>query len=231
MSALKKLGRDRRYRWNLGAPGSGRGWPLLDERLIVERRTEEATGEAQKLGTLLIRAGRSRGADDGELTRLQPHVLAESTKQRCDLGTENSGEEVNLVHHEVRRRPMGEELPVASPKQQELELQVVRDEDVGRRLAHRLARPEEVVGSVARPRRTPRVARVPLRCVTGVAAEGHARVAQQTGQTLELVVGQGVHRIDEDRADACAGVAKTRIDDGDQKRLGLAGAGTGQHER
>ncbi len=71
--------------------------------------------------------------------------------------------------------------------------------------------------------------------ITGVAAEGDAGAGQQLPQALQLIVGQGVHGVDDDGAHATPvpipsparggrELAQAVIDDGDEECFSLAGA-------
>ena len=65
--------------------------------------------------------------------------------------------------------------------------------------------------------------------------ERHARSGEQVAQTVHLIVGQRVHRIDDDCRDPGRGVLIPQPqgagDDGVKKTLRLAGAGAGRNER
>ena len=76
-----------------------------------------------------------------------------------------------------------------------------------------------------------------LRLLPGVPLERHLRVAgaQELLQLAELAVGQGVHRVDDDRLDArlvgaCGLGFEDLVDDRDDVRQALAGAGAGRED-
>ena len=76
-----------------------------------------------------------------------------------------------------------------------------------------------------------------LRFLPGVPLERHLRVAgaEELLQLAELAVGQGVHRVDDDRLDArlvraCGLGFEDLVDDRDDVRQALAGSGAGRED-
>ena len=70
--------------------------------------------------------------------------------------------------------------------------------------------------------------------LAGVAAERDGRAVEQLANPAALVVGQRVHRVDQDRldrVDAFAVLAQAMVDDRHQERLGLPRAGSGGDDR
>ena len=168
---------------------------------------------------------------------------------------EGTGEGVRFVEHEEVQSRIGEKLNVLLPGQQQLKLL-----DVGEqyprltsgsphhlpgahflRRIHRLPasiapRPLKscfVLGAGTRQDATSRRQRRPrLRGLPDIDAERNPRTCQQASQPHELVLGQGVHRIDNHRADtrrrSLISQLQTLAHDGIQEALGLAGAGAGR---
>jgi hypothetical protein len=130
---------------------------------------------------------------------------------------------VDLVEHQVAERSR-EHMPVGLPHQEEVQLLVVSEEDVGR------------VAANLRSRQALRIRGLLAQCqgrsiaVPGVQCERdlQSASAQQPSHALQLIVRQGVHRVDEDglqTPDALGFAAEDPVQDGEQERLGLARAG------
>ena len=162
------------------------------------------------------------------------------------------------VAREATRQGALEELGVPLAGEKQLQLLHVREQDprlpasrmhrfpraglFGREYAlAALCRPYRLelrlVVRAARPRRKPDAAHVafPLRCLADVHAERNARARQQGAQPHQLILGQGVHRIDDHGADArrCPFVPQPQAatDDRVEEALRLTGAGAGRNER
>ena len=227
---------------------------LPDRRHRVRRHAEETRREVSPgLRIVVIDDGR-RGRDARRPGRVGPAERAKPPDEAGRLGSQRSAERMRFVEHqEIEPRP-GEELDVLLPRQQQLELLDVGEQDarlppggphdfaradlLGRldRLAAALVprsfQPGLVVGP-RRPRGQPDAghSRFVLRRLADVHAERNARAREQAAQPHELVFGQRVHRIDNDRADARRSVvvpqAQAAADDGVEEALGLARAGAG----
>lgn len=133
-----------------------------------------------------------------------------------------------------------EQIEVGRPEQQVLQHGVIGQQQVRRPVPHLL--PAE---QLVRQSNLPRVERfecrlaVPgaVRGLAGVPAEGDVRnLGQQLTEPLELVVGERVHWIEQQRphpgAELTAGVfGGERVQNRQQEALGLAGAGAGGHDQ
>ena len=184
-------------------------------------------------------------------------VAAERAKAPDEAGrlrAQCAGERVRLVEHQEVEPCTGEQLDVLLAGEKQLELLDVGQQDawlpaggahdlagadllprIDRLAAAFAPRPREpgfVVGP-RRPRPQPDAhhVRLPLRGLADVDPERNARARQHPAQPHELVFGKGVHRIDDDRADAGRRLLvperEASADDGVEEALGLAGPGAG----
>ena len=164
------------------------------------------------------------GADAYQAGRADAGVRLEPAYEARNLGGQGASVAMQLVQHEeVKGRP--EEHPVLLPDQEELELLVVGQQDVGG------------VGADLPPRQPFRLGRrLGVRlgrrlAISGVERErdGQARPSEQPAQTIELVVRQGVHRVEEDGLDALLSHSPETdavIENGEQEAFGLSGSGS-----
>ena len=227
---------------------------LPDRRHRVARYAEETRREvACGLRIVVIDDGR-RGRDARGASRVGPAERAKTPDEAGRFRPQRAGERMRFVEHEEIEPGTGKELHVLLPRQQQLELLDVgkKNARLSSRAAHDLARadllgridrlaaafasrpsqPGLVVGP-RRSRRQPHAGHV--RLVLGRLADVHAErnpgARQQPAQSHELVFRQGVHRIDDDGADARrrVSVPKTQApaDDRVEEALGLARAGAG----
>ena len=230
---------------------------LPDRRHRVARHAEETRREvAPRLRIVVIHDG-CRGRDARRASRVGPAERAKAPDEAGRFRPQRAGERMRFVEHEEIEPRAREELDVLLPRQQQLELLDVGEENprLSCRAAHDLARadllgridrlaaafasrpfqPGLVVGP-RRSRRQPHAGHV--RLVLGRLADIHAErnpgARQQPAQSHELVFRQGVHRIDDDGADARRRgiVPKTQApaDDRIEETLGLARAGAGGHQ-
>ena len=166
---------------------------------------------------------------------------------------------MGLVEDEVLERSLGEEGHVGEPGGQDLQLPEVGQQDAGLALADvllgaaLLGRGQEAhgpvlglslvspllaggqVGFAARAREAVhRHLGLGRRSRADPLAEGDPRAAQHVPQPVQLVVGQGVHRVDEDRrqplVDALVPLPQQVVDDRVEERLGLARPGAGSDQ-
>ena len=140
----------------------------------------------------------------------------QAAHQQRDVGAQGAAVGVDFVEHQVAAAVVGEDaVPVGRPHQQVLQHHVVGEQDVRRVPAQRLA---------LRLARAPVVLRhrhhTPDPCPLEILLDAD-----------ELVVGQRVHRVDQDRRQPRPAVARRVLqrvlDHRQQERLGLAGAGAG----
>ena len=207
----KNRGRLRGHRLHRGRRGVPRLLFRFGEGLanqLGDRGAEKAASKRQRLRRLLLGQGR-RGAD--ELERLLgAGVDLESADQKRGVGPLEPAVGVELVEHQKAQEALvlgGKKPQVLAAGEDELEHHVVGKEEVGRVLADLLPRGEHHVRK--RPRLEAELALeqppsfLPLGAgVGGIAGiEGHGEPGAQEPprQVAELVVGQGVHGVDEDR--------------------------------
>ena len=188
------------------------GKPFLGHRLDRGRRAHRHHGRITP-GSVLIRyIGLPFLLRPGQMDLQPPH-------QQGDVAAQDAPVRVDFVQDQEPAAVVGEDrLAVGGPDQEVLQHHVVGQQDVRRALAEPLA-----VG----------LGRAPVVFL-------HADRARQAGffQVLLdaqlLVVGQGVHRVDEDGRQArlaeLGGVLPGVLDDRQEKRLGLAAARAGGHD-
>jgi hypothetical protein len=182
----------------------------------------------------------------------------QAADQAGGLGAARAGERVRLVEDEEIEPGVGKQLHVDLPRQQQLQLLDVGQEDAGltaggphplpragffRRVDGVGAAGVAIVfehGLVVRAAGAGGHAAAGhfvllLRRLAHVHAEGDAAAGQQAAEPVELVLGQGVHRIDDHGDDARLGRGVGQVealaDDGVEEALGLARAGAGADQR
>src|SRR5690606_22637740 len=112
------------------ALGGARGVALPEDILRRDRLPEQGRRESgEGLGAALFGRDGRRGPDGDEFAGSEPGVRLEPADETSDLGGQRAAVAVDLVEDEVAKRPR-EELPVLAPHEQEIELLVVREEDV-----------------------------------------------------------------------------------------------------
>ena len=211
--------------------------------LAGERLAEEVLGEHCDLGHIFLGAdggGRGVAMKLRQLARLGFDASLQAAQQVRDLGSERAGVDMGLVDGNVP--PVSAEGPseqrrVLGTQQEVLEHRVVGEQDVRRVLADLLARDDLVgelvlAGVLLFPLR--KRLRLSLLGVAGVAAEGDVGALQQHAEPLELVICQGVHRIEDHGSDASGmpllfELAEDVVEDGQQEALSLARARTGDN--
>ena len=227
---------------------------LPDRRDRVGRHAEETRREvAPRLRVVVIDDGR-RGRDARRTGRVGPTERAETSNETGRLRPQRARERMRFVEHQEIEPGAGEQLDVLLPRQQQLELLDVGEQNprLPPGAAHDVAR-ADLFGRIDRlaaavsprpfqsafvvgPRRTrgqldPGYSRFVLRRFPDIHAEGNPGTRQQPAQSHELVFRQGVHRIDDDGADARRGVvvpqAQAPADEGVEEALGLARSGAG----
>ncbi len=193
---------------NLEALG---GDQVLSRRVIghpLEGHSEETRGELGDRRRVSISAHCGRGGD--ALQRpVRCHAIAQATHEHGDLGALGSVVDVGLVDHQKapgRVTVAREQAHVLRAEQQVLQHRVVGQQQVGRRLAHLLAAEQlvakEAFAGVELLETVPCPARVVLG-VAGVPAEGDVRgVGEDRPKPLHLVIGQGIHRVQQQRPHA-----------------------------
>ena len=230
---------------------------LPDRRHRVARYAEETRREvASGLRVVVIDDGR-RGRDARRAGRVGPAERAKPPDEAGRFRPQRAGERMRFVEHEEVEPGAGKELDVLLPRQQQLELLDVGEQNarLSSRAAHDFARADLLgridrlaaafasrpsqPGLVVGPRRSRRQPHAGyVRLVLGRLADVHAErnpgARQQPAQPHELVLRQGVHRIDDDGADARRRVIVPKIqapaDYRIEEALGLARAGAGGHQ-
>ena len=224
----------------------------------VGGHSEEPSRErARRLRALVIDDGR-RSRDAGRSIRGCPTEHSQPPDQAGGLRAERTGEGVGLVEHQEVQPRIGEELDVLLPRQQQLELLDVGEQDARlppRRAhhlprAHFLGRIHGLAAAVAlRPPQArfvvgPRgTGRKPdaghvgfaLGRLADVDPERNTGPGEQPSQAHELVLRQCVHGIDDHRADSgprpLVPQPQALADDGVEEALGLARARAGGDQR
>ena len=197
------------------------------EGLAGELRRE---GDEALLLAVVVRGAAARlhgraGPDAGNLAEVDVAVGLEAADQARDLRAEHARVGVDLVEDEVARLDALEEAAVLLAQEELLQHRVVGEQDVGRALRQLAAVVALLLGGVLGARVGAGGGLVE-RGVARVAAERHAGAAELPAQADELVVREGVHRVDDDGADGSGrGAAEALVDDGDDEGFGLAGAG------
>ena len=204
----------------------------------VEAGGEHLSGiVAQGRGIARVAQGR-RGADADQPRPLAPKAAAQPADQHGQVRALGPIEGVQLIDHQIAqgvRAIVSPQALIPRADHQEVEHLVVGEQEVGGVQALHLLVGDHLIRPhhrLVRYRRLPPAARPPL-AAPGAdeepradAAEG-GRYMHQFGDTPGLVIGQGVHRVDDDRLDALdpppAGpghMVKQRVEEG----LGLARA-------
>lgn len=247
-----------RRRWQVALRGPVVALVFLpNQRHGLRRHPEKARGEvAPGLDAALGIDQRRRGADADGLRRRAPAERAQAADQAGRLRTRGAGMRVRLVEHEKLERRAVEHLDIRLTREQQLELLDVGEQDARRLPLHLLARaallrrvnrgrPPLRAGALERGDVFgPRGARAqPFTDHIGWAAgrladvhtEGNAGAGQQLAQAAELILGQGVHRIDEHGHDPRRGALVAQLQAAADRRveeaLRLARAGTGRDQR
>ena len=210
-------------------------------------------------GGLLAVGQGGRGADADDLVGRLAGQHAEAADQAGDLGPDRAGVGVGLVEDEVLERGLGEERDLGGAGGEDLQLAVVGQQDprpafldllLGEALLLGGERPDGPVlglgllpesvalGQVGVAGRAVEPLdldlRGPVRGGPRPEAEADAGAAEHVPQAVELVVGQGVHRVDDDRRDARGdaplALADQVVHDRVEERFGLAAARAGGHQ-
>ena len=219
---------------------------ILARRIAVyplERGVEQLGGEVRHRPRMVADGGARGDRLERRVVLAAPDAFAEPAQQHADLLGLRPVVDVRLVEHDeppVAAVLSLEQFHVGRAEQQVLEHRVVGEQQVRRVVAHLLTA-EQLV-------RQPWLARVQrlverralggaLRGVTGVAAESDLRrVGQQPAQPAELVVGQRVHRIQQQRPNPGSERARRvlggqRGQHRQQEALRLARPGAGGHHQ
>lgn len=191
-----------------------------------------------------------------------PRIDATERSQTADqtgrLGSHRTGEGVGFVEDQVVEARSREEFDVSLPSEEQLKLLDVSEKNSGLSSGrpHGLARADlfrrvnrlasAVPSGLLNPSQVVRTRRtwaeagtdhvdLPLRSLPDIDAEGHSRACQQPAKPHELVLSQGIHRVDDDGADSrfrglvleCQALA----DNGIEEALGLPRTGAGGDQR
>ena len=178
--------------------------------------TEQSRADSSQV-LLAFLVGSLRGEGGGgpdTAQRIRARGFAQASNQQRHIGTLTTPVAVQLVEHqEAQRTESPHEVPIPVTGEDQLQHHVVGEQDVGR------------VALDTLPRLVVVLARVPL--------EGHRTVdprpmVQEFGELLHLAVGQGIHRVHNDRLHARTRTrAKHMIDDRDDVGQALTGSGAG----
>nr|WP_245597112.1 hypothetical protein [Jiangella gansuensis] len=220
--------------------------PVLgDDRVRIHGPAEHGGGElAHRLRARRVscatcvarrRSERGRRSDRSDVTERRsvagdPQRRAEAPQQHGDIGTLGAVIRMELVQDEICQR-LGRTIPqrhVVGPEQQLVEHLVVGQQNVRRLVPHDRAVGDESVLADFRARAAH--ARVKA---GGQAAETRV-LGQKCGYPAGLVIGQRIHRIQDERFDAAltgATGAQGMVDNRVEERLGLTGTGAGGHQR
>ena len=180
-------------------------------RVRRERLAEQFLGEFRHVRHILVGANGRRCGVAMELrhrSNLGRNSGFEPSDKVRDLGTKRAGIDMGLVDCDMA--PVGtenasEQRGIIGTQEQVLEHRVVGQEDVGRVFANCLTR-DDLVAELF----LARVLALPLYdClfrrgfrVSGVATEGDVRTSKKLPQSLELVICQGIHGIENHGPDA-----------------------------
>lgn len=192
---------------------------LADNVLGAHIGAEQSRADSrQMLLTLLVGSLRGQGGGSPDTPEgLRARRLAQPPNQQRHIGALPPPVAMQLVENqEAQRTESPHELPIPVTREDQLQHHVVGEQDVGRIALDPVPRLEVILSRVA--------------------LEGHRSIkprpeVEELGEFLHLAVGQGVHRVHDDRLDARARTrAEHMIDDRDDVGQALAGAGSGgQH--
>ncbi len=209
-------------------------------RLPLERGVEQLAGEVHDRGRVVADRGAGR---DGLQCAAPGHPVVQPAQQHAELLGLGAVVHMGLVQDQEPPVPAVdplEQVHVRRAEQQILQHGVVGEQQVRRAGAHLL--PAEQLVRQALPAGVELVEQGsalarPLGGIAGVAAERDGGYGgQQLPQPLQLVVGQGVHRVEQQRPHAGGEIsggmlAGQRGQDRQQEALGLARSGTGGHHQ
>ncbi len=231
---------------------------LAHDRHTITVHAEETPREVH--GRTVVARGVSDGRGGGhvaDLVRILAAEGAQAPDEAGRLGALGPAEGVGLVEDQELEWGAGEDADILAAGQQQLQLFDVRQQDawlpalsahrlsarpfLGRHQGDRLARFPDllqtlVVGRVRSAGRQALAAHLALlrRRLPDVHAEGNATPGQQPPQPLELVLGQRVHRVDDDRHHSRGRPSilqfEAAADNGVEEGLGLARAGAGRDQ-
>ena len=201
-----------------------------------EGLAEEARDVAEQLRFAgAVAEGRRRAGADQPVAR-GPQPRPQAADQAREVGPLGAVEGVQLVDHQIAQRvgPVVAPQPeVERPDQQVVQHLVVRQQDVRRALAQRVAVGDHVPAA-HRPagRRRLRLVVAPDEHPGRHPAAQRGRAVDDSGDAPRLVRGQRVHRVDEDGLDARrAGLPPAVVEHREEEALRLARAGAGGHHR
>lgn len=208
----------------------------------VERLPEELRREVRdELLRVLLFPALHRGAR-GNAPELagRAGMLLQPTDQARHIRAAVAGIRVNLVENEELENPLvfgREENPVLEPGEEKLQHDVVRHEDVRRRLLDLLPADDLAVEGLLAAGDLPEGLQgflLPLEGIACVAGQFESRASQATRKVVVLGVGQSIHRVHDDRFDArgppLAG-PQAFAHDRDAEGKGLPGAGARGNDR
>gem|GEM_PF-5139442 len=226
----------------VGAAGGGHQvLPVGVGRVPLERRVEEQPGRERHHRLRVVADGGAGG--DALQAAAGGDPVAQAAQQHRQFGGLGPVVDVRLVQGDEPPVPgvlALEQVEVGGAQQQVLQHRVVGEQQVRRPAPHLLAADELVGQRVALAvQAVVGVEGLPVAVLglAGVAAEGDVRAAgEQFPQPFELVVGERVHRVQQQRAHARPELAAPvlllqLVEDGQQEALGLARPGAGGHHQ
>ena len=172
-----------------------------DHGALIEGFPEDRLGVAPQLDSrLLSRAQRGRGPDADQVPLRRAEPVLQPPQQQGEVRALRPVEGVHLVDHQEAQRLRVVLLPerlVPAAQEQVVEHLVVREQDVGRVLPHRLAMGDDAV----RGHLVGRVLRLRVRVDPGPHPLERADLRDRRRDPARLVGRQRVHRVDQDRLD------------------------------
>ena len=215
-----------------------------DDPVGRERDTCQLFGEADDLAVSIWAAERGTGQNVLHGIRLADPG-AKTAHQQTRLHPGSAFVDVRFVQNDILQLSSGKDPVILWTKHHVFQHGIVRDQDVRRLLLHLLAG-DQFIGKRVDRRAVgvlmcfvvlvERLALL-MRRVAVIYAEADRRIVfQQGAQALDLVVGQRVHRVNDDGSDAGIQFAAFRfaqdvVENRDQKAFGFTGACARRHDQ
>ena len=221
--------------------GHGRHFLLgADDAVRLEPHAGELFGELQNFPVRVRAAERGAREDILHGVRLAD-ACAEPPHEKARLHAGSSLVYVRLVQNDILQLRAGKHAVVLGSEHHVFQHGVVGDEDVRRVRLHFLAGDKLVRERINRRARSvlmrfpvfaQRLAAFMLRVAVVYSEADLAEIPEKRAHALDLVVGQSVHRVDDDRTHAGIEFAvfqlrENVLDDGDQEAFRFAGARAG----